>query len=221
KLTNIRYLGIKLQMNNGHKETETDIRITNNICTVEETNSPGQAGIAVGSAKPEGPAKGVYWEGVHIENNRVDRFDYGIQVNYAKKVNIQNNELVDTTYGILAVPCSGYIRDNVITTTKWSGIFCNVIKKSKVAIVDNVIKDPVHVTDGDIYKRCGIFLSGNGTVDLENNQMYRGKGQPLFGVYQGVDVTLGRYYNNRLLGPVVSNGRIVSQGNNDIHAVRN
>jgi len=213
--TNVYGAAIKLQMNIGHDEIETDIRIKNNTCNVESTKEPGQAGIIVGVAGPNGPAKNVYWTGVCIEGNKVNRFDYGIEIKYTKDVNVANNELSNTTYGILAFPCGGSIRSNTITTTKWTGIYCNLIEESKVSIVGNTIRDAVHIDAGDIYKRCGIFLTGSGLVELENNQMYNDSGQHLYGLYQGSGITFTRYRNNGLLGPVELKGKVGSQADND------
>jgi len=214
--TNVCGAAIKLQMNNGHNEIETDIRIKNNICNVESTKEPGQAGIIVGAAEPNGPARNVYWDGACIEDNRVNRFDYGIELNYTKDVNLANNELTNVTYGILASPCSGSIRANTITTTKWSGILCNVMDGLSVVIEGNVIRDAVHITTGDVYRRCSVFLSGTGIVALENNQMYQDNGQHLYGLYQSSGITFTRYRNNRVLDPVELRGKVVLEADNKV-----
>ena len=214
--TNVYGVAIKLQMNNGHDEIETDINIENNTCNVETSYNMGMAGVSIGAAQPQGPARGVFWKNVHIENNRVNRYDYGVSAGYVKDANIINNELTDTVYGILVGPYSGGIYNNTITTTKWSGVNCRVMDGLRVDIEGNVIKDSVHITTGDIYRRCGIFLTGAGFVELENNEMYKNGGKPLFGLYQGPDIVLARYHNNQLVGPVALKGTIGSQSNNEI-----
>jgi nitrous oxidase accessory protein NosD len=213
---NVYGVAIKLQMNNGHDEIETDINIENNTCDVETSYNMGMAGILIGAAQPQGPARGVFWKNVRIENNRVNRYGYGVSAVYVKDANIINNKLTDTVYGVIVGTYSGGIYDNTITTTKWSGICCRVMDDSRVAIKGNVIKDTVHITTGDIYKRCSIFLTGPGFVELENNEIYRNGGTPLFGLYQGPDIVMTRYRNNRLIGPVALKGAIESQSNNEI-----
>jgi len=211
---NIYGIAIKLQMNNGHDEIEREIKISNNICNVELSHNRGQAGIAVGAAQPQGPAKGVFWKNVRIENNRVNRFNYGVSAGHVKDAKIIDNTLTNTVYGVLVKPYSGSICNNTITTTEWSGIFCNVIDDSMVDIIGNVIRDPVHINSGDTYKRCGIVLTGSGAVSLENNEIYKNSGEPLFGLYQGPEITLTRYHNNRLIGPVGLKGKVVWQAGN-------
>jgi hypothetical protein len=213
---NIYGSAVKLQMNNGYDEDETDITIKNNTCNVEPSHNRGQAGIGVGAAKPQGPAKGIFWKNVRIENNRANRFDYGVAVSYAIDANISNNELSDSVYGVITSSYSGCIRDNNITNTQWTSISCEVMAGRTVDIKDNVIKGPVHISEGDVYKRCGIFLTGSGFVELENNQMYKNEGHPLYGLYQGENITLTRYNNNRLIGPLELKGLIVSRANNEI-----
>ncbi len=215
-LRNVRGVAIKLQMNNGHNQSEKDVYINDNTCMVEDPNYLGQAGIAVGAARPEGPAKGVVWKNVHIENNHVRRAGYGVSAEYVVDANIIHNELTDTVYGVLVGSYSGGIRDNTITTARWSGICCKVMDDLKVDIEGNVIRDAVHITTGDAYKRCGIFLTGVGLATIENNEIYKDGGQPLFGLYQGPGITLTSYHNNRLIGPVELKGLVESQGGNEI-----
>ncbi|MGD0077231.1 MAG: right-handed parallel beta-helix repeat-containing protein [Sedimentisphaerales bacterium] len=214
--TNIFGSAVKLQMNNGYDEDETDITIINNTCNVEQSHNRAQAGFQVGVAKPQGPAKGVSWKNVRIENNRANRCDYGVAVSCATDANISHNELSDSVYGVLASSYSGCICDNNITNTQWSGILCEVMTGRTVDIEGNVIKGPVHISEGDAYRRCGIFLTGSGIVELENNRMYKNEGHPLYGLYQGQNITLTRYNNNRLIGPLELKGPVVSQANNEI-----